>query len=130
MLVEMEMGLSKKDKEWLRKAIREEMIEVLTVEIEYEKPLKEEGRYTYRNEKHFIPFWWAEHLPQFVGAMRGLQADVGKSNNQMADTTEGLEAMSKILLGIEDGIKKFIAVSDKLSKPKQIEDNKEKKDAG
>lgn len=108
--------LSIANKNWIRSTIQQELKEALTCEVEYERFNKERGLKELKNEKVFLPEWWVRYLPEFLGAMRGLQSDTNKANNRMMNTQEGLQAMSNILIGIEKGVTKFIKLGNQLSK--------------
>ena len=77
--------LSKKDLESIRTIIQEELKEALTCEVQYEKFDKERGMKELKTEKWFLPEWLMYHQPELIGAIRGMQADVGKTNNRILD---------------------------------------------
>ncbi len=125
--------LSIADKNRIRSIVQQELKEALTCEVQYEKFDKERGFKEVKNEKVFLPEWWVRYLPEFLGAMRGLQSDTNKANNRMMDTQKGLEAIAHVLIGIEKGVTKFIKLGNQLSKRidnievKTIESDSEKR---
>jgi hypothetical protein len=120
--------LSKKDKEFLLKAIEEsvdrKIKEALTVKVAFEQvrdpgtgqPLavsKKEIRDVY------LPAFWVEFLPFYEGAIRGMQEQVCLSQGSAANNTKAIEAMSSIMLTLEGSIK---AIPRALTKLKELAD--------
>lgn len=105
--------LSKKDKNWIKEAIREEFKEALLCEITVEKgPRKPEDlEKHYETEKANVLHFLAKYLPYLEGAARGLQEDVNKTNNKidglMVDLPEKLKLVANILIDNEDTIVKL-----------------------
>ena len=106
--------LDKQDKQWLENTIERKITEALTVEVQYEKFDKERGLKELKTEDVYLPVWWVQYLPEFMGSFRGLQEDVNKASNKMMNTQEGLQAMADVLMNIEHGVKQFIEMGNKM----------------
>lgn len=89
--------LSPKDKKFIKETIQQELKEALTCEVEYEQVDKEKGWKKVKTEKVFLPEWWIKYLPDFMGAMRGLQVDIGKARNKMIGTAENVRLLIDII---------------------------------
>lgn len=123
------MSLDKNDKIWLENIIERKIQDALTVEVQYEKFDKERGLTERKTENVYLPVWWVQYLPEFMGAFRGLQEDTNKASNKMIDTQKGLQAMADVLMNIEHGVKQFIEMGNKMEQisglieAKQLESN-------
>ena len=111
--------LSNKDKQWIKEAIKEVVVDSLTVEWTIEKvrdektgqPLAVPERIT---EKVFIPSAFLQILPYHEGALRGVQEDMNKNNNKINDMNNKLSSVGNILLQTENSLKCIAAMSDHL----------------
>jgi hypothetical protein len=109
--------LTRKDKDWIRKVIREEFHEALFREITVEKCARKPGDVEkhYETENLNVLDFLARYLPNIEGAIRGMQEDTDRAKNKSIDTNNLINAMSQILIGYEGSIKKlaqFIQVLD------------------
>jgi len=103
--------LDAEDKNWLKKfitkAVREAVVEELTVEIDWERhrdektgqPLPHPER---TKEKIFLPSFFCQHLKFHEGAFRGSQETLDKVTNVTVKTGEKLEELGKAFVQIED----------------------------
>jgi hypothetical protein len=123
--------LSRKDKEFIREAIKE----ALTLEVDYEKVRDERtGQPLAKPERIkreiYIPAWIIEYLPYTEGALRGLQETVDKADNRRLNQ---YDTIVNVLLTAENTLKTLAACSDKLkslehTEPKLIEVDNEDTD--
>ena len=121
--------LSKSDKQWLEKTIREVVTEVLTVEVQMERFNKEKGMKEFKIEKLFMPNAWVEYLPDHIGAIRGMQKDVNKSNNRALETKEIMRNMAGVILNLTESLRTIAEYSDNIkSLPKNVTPEKLKLD--
>jgi hypothetical protein len=130
------MGLSKKDKQWIKNTFRELICEFLTIKVKMEENKdKDTGKplATPRmvEKDVFLPAWWVEYLPYYEGAMRGLQKtqdntlkaqeeSINKQADELKKLSVNVTAMAGIMLGVEDGIKKTVEIAARQNIPKQI----------
>lgn len=93
--------LSKNDKKWIKETIQQiiqqELKEALTIEIQYEKFDKKRGIKELKTEKHFLPEWLAYYQPELIGAIQGMQVDIGKARNKMIGTAENVRLLIEII---------------------------------
>ena len=109
------MLLSKKDKEWLRKEIKEAVTEALTVEWTIEKRRDEKtGQPLATSEKKqetvFLPAVFVQLLPYYEGAMRGLHEDVSKNINKVNKMHAKIDTIGKLTVHNENLRKGIIEV--------------------
>ena len=125
--------LSTKDKKWLENIIEQKITNALTVEVQYECFNKEKGFMERKCQNEYLPVWWVKYLPDFMGALRGMQEDTNKANNKMISTTEGINGIADILINMEKGVKTFIEMANmfqnsiELIERKKIEGNFERR---
>ena len=111
--------LSTKDKEWIKKTIKEVVMEALTIEWTIEKhrdektgqPLATPERVT---EKVSMPAAFLQLVPYQEGALRGLQADVHKNNGITSQLTDKIGVISNILIQTENSLECLAALSTHL----------------
>ena len=102
------MFISKKE---LRKIIREEIIDALTVKVTWEKrrdvksgtPIAPE----IKKERVFLPSFIAQNIKFQEGAFRGVQEDLGKKQGEITDATRKIEALANFLITAEPIFKKL-----------------------
>lgn len=127
--------LSSKDKGWLtqeigkifrdeivpqiRQMIQEEFKEALYVEIAIEKRRKgdDEVEKGFQNVLHQL-VW---ELPQFVGALRGVQEDGVNVFNRMRRSIELIEVMGKTLSDMESSVTTMVEFTNALMETKLLE---------
>ncbi len=114
--------LSKKDYDQIRTIIQEELKSALTIEIQYEKFNKDKGMNELIKKEFHLSVWLADQFPYLVGALRGMQEDVNKSNNRMCDTAGAVKLLTDIMIQTESSLKCISALSDKIKEVPQIED--------
>ena len=116
--------LDKQDKIWLENTIERKIQEALTVEVQYERFDKEKGMKELKVEKEYLPVWWVEYLPGFLGATRGLQEDINKNNNKISKMDTKVSSIGNIFIQLEDSLRCIAALSDHV---KQLEIDTPKK---
>ena len=114
--------LTKADKEFITKTIHE----ALTVNIQYERFNKERGLKELKTEDVFLPNFWVQYLPEFMGALRGMQETTDHTKNRACETKEAVAALGGIMLQFEEGIKSVVKFAD-WSKQKQLAEGIEAK---
>jgi len=119
--------LSKKDKEWIREAIKSSIIEALTMKVDYEKvrdektgqPLAKPERIT---RDVFLPVWLVEYLPYTEGALRGMQSTIDKADGERLAQ---LSNVVNVIMAAENSLKTIASISDRVklenNKPKLLE---------
>lgn len=117
----MKLNLSDKDKEWLLTAIKQIVIESLTVEWTMEKTRDEKtgqplAKPELKKENIFIPSAILQMLPYHEGALRGMQEDVNKNNNKINDLDEKIKFIGNILIQTENSLKCLASISDNIKK--------------
>jgi len=106
--------LSKKDLQQIRSIISEEINNALSIEIQYEKFDKEKGMKELIKKKFHLSVWLAEQFPDLVGALRGMQEDVNKSNNKITHVTDNLKIINKILIDNQNAFNCIAKISDRV----------------
>jgi hypothetical protein len=101
-----------KMEEMIRRVVSQEVEKQLTCEVVFEKVKTEDGIPTgtseIKKEDMHITLWWIRYLPQYEGAMRGLQKqiiDVRNKLNKINSFAEQLKSMANILISLESAIK-------------------------
>lgn len=125
--------LTKGDKEFIREAIREEVVEALTIEWTLEKVRDEKTGQPLavkelKKEKVFIPSVFIQLMPYLEGAMRGVQKDIEKNNDKINSMERKVNVVGDILIQTEQSLRCLAALSDHVKKlglnsPKQIDVN-------
>ncbi len=111
--------LSKKDLIQIRTIIQEELKAALTIEIQYEKFDKNKGMKELIVKEFHLSVWLAEQFPNLVGALRGMQADTGKTNNRILTIIDNLKIINKTMLDSEKSFKVIASMSDKVKEIQQ-----------
>lgn len=93
------LGLTEKDKEFIRQTIREELKEALTAflvrEITTERGPRDNGdlEKTIEKEEVNVLEFLVRYLPLIEGSNRGLQSDVNRANNNSQVMIDGIKNM-------------------------------------
>jgi len=101
---------SKKDKEFLREVIREEIRAALTVQVRFERrrDLKSGQPLSVPEvevKDVYLPAHWVEFLPFHEAALRGVQETTDRAKNNSARNAEAVERMADIMISHENTIK-------------------------
>ncbi len=107
------MSLSKKDKEWLTKQIRNAVKEELTVEWTIKKRRDEKtgqplAKPETKTEKVFLPAIFVQLLPFYEGAMRGLHEDVSKNMNKVNKMHSKIDTIGRLIVHNEHVLKSLL----------------------
>ena len=116
--------LNKKDKEWIKEALKEIVTEALTVEVRFEQkrnpetgvPLKVAKEFT---KEVYLPAHWVEFLPFYEQAINLCQDSAQKARNRAgeaakiaAETKEKIDVVGKLYLDLERPLKVLASFSD------------------
>jgi len=116
--------LSKNDKEWIKKALREIVTEALTVEVRFEQkrdtetgvPLKVPKEIT---KEVYLPAHWVEFLPYYEQSINLCQKSAQKARNRAAEakqiateTGAKIDTVGKLYLDLERPLKVLASFSD------------------
>ena len=116
--------LSKNDKEWIKKALREIVTEALTVEVRFEQrrdtetgvPLKVPKEIT---KEVYLPAHWVEFLPYYEQSINLCQDAAQKARNRAAEakqiaieTGAKIDTVGKLYLDLERPLKVLASFSD------------------
>ena len=116
--------LNKKDKEWIRQALKEIVTEALTVEmrfiqkrdIETGVPLAVPKEF---NRKVYLPSHWAEFLPFYEQSINLCQKSAQKARNRAAEakqiaaeTNKKIDTVGRLYIDLERPLKVLASFSD------------------
>ena len=116
--------LTKKDKEWIKKALREIVTEALTVDIQFTQkrdtetgiPLKVPKEIT---KEVYLPAHWVEFLPFYEQSITLCQDAAQKARNRASEakqiaieTGAKIDTVGKLYLDLERPLKVLAAFSD------------------
>ena len=116
--------LSKNDKIWIKKALREIVTEALTVEVRFEQkrdtetgvPLKVPREIT---KEVYLPAHWVEFLPYYEQSINLAQKSAQKARNRAAEakqiameTGAKIDTVGKLYLDLERPLKVLASFSD------------------
>jgi len=115
--------LTKKDKEEIRRIVREELKEALFRRIAIERGPRQQGdpEKVVKEEEWNVLDFLAVYLPRVEGALRGVQEDVDKTKNRVLENSAKIQVVGETLLGLEDSAKK-IAMLGQVAKARVITD--------
>lgn len=113
--------LSRNDKKYIKDLIHNEFKEALfrTIQIERGPRKQNDPEKIVKEEEWNILEFLATYFPYLEGALRGNQKDVDELKNKMIDFNLKIEAVGKVLLGLENSALKLAKASDNLKKLKK-----------
>ena len=116
--------LNNKDKEWIKKTLREIVTEALTVDVRFEQkrdpetgvPLKVAKEFT---KEVYLPAHWVEFLPYYEQSINLCQKSAQKARNRAAEakqiaaeTGRKIDTVGKLYLDLERPLKVLASFSD------------------
>lgn len=112
--------ITKKDEQKIKNIIREELKEALFRKITIERGPDKQGDPEKRvaEEEWNVLDFLAVYLPKVEGALRGAQADVDRTKNQVLKQNKQIEAVGNTLLSMEGSAMELAKLSDVIKKLK------------
>ena len=108
--------MNKKDKGILRDIVRQELESALCREITVERGPRKNGdpEKTLDMVRGSVLDFLAEYLPRIEGALRGLQADINRTNNRVTGQVKKIDLLGQTLVDLEQPIRQISGFSDEL----------------
>jgi hypothetical protein len=108
--------LSKKDKDDIRKIIREEVTAAFMKTITIERGPRQPGdpEKVIRDEQWNVLDFLVSYIPHIEAALRGMQSDIDRTKNNLNTNTEKLNVVGQTLISIEDSARIVAALAGKI----------------
>lgn len=110
--------LTQNDRNAIRDLIRDELKSALVRTITIERGPRQQGdpEKVIKEEQWNVLDFLAAYAPKIEAALRGMQEDVDKTKNAVAVSAMKVEAIGKILLGLEQSALRLAAAGDEVKR--------------